>query len=235
MSRDRLGFRKSFTEGRFLSLLVFLLLFIVLHPFLEGVTFGKTLLEVLLVLTLISAVYAMSYKRRTFYIALVLGAPGLIYRLVQVFRPEAHLFALWAVVTAVPFLIFVTVISIHYVMSSEEVTADTLYGASAVYLLVGLTFGMAFTVIAAHNPGAFHFALAGEGSTWGDYVYFSFVTLTTLGFGDIIPASSLTRSLAFQEAVFGVLYTTVLVARLVGIFTSQKIIRRDQGQDREAR
>ena len=107
------------------------------------------------------------------------------------------------------------------VFSTNEVNADTLCGSVSVYLLLGAFFGMIYSIILVVDPGAFN-GIDSEltlDPTLGPnraMLYYSVVTLTTLGYGDITPVSQYTRSLASLEVIVGQLYLTVMVARLVG-------------------
>jgi len=127
------------------------------------------------------------------------------------------------------FLALLTVIVLLAVLRGQRVTADTIVGALCVYLLFGLTWGNAYALIDLVTPNAFLVApdLA-QAADWGSPTspimpllqYFSFVTLSTLGYGDITPLAPFARSLAVFEAMAGQLYVAVLIARLVGIHTA---------------
>jgi voltage-gated potassium channel Kch len=102
---------------------------------------------------------------------------------------------------------------------------------ASVYLLFALIWAMAYGITETLDPEAFSVPLAGEGPGWmsgetgkndGHLTYFSFVTLTTLGYGDITPASDLARLLAMMEAMLGQLFLVIIVARLVGIHATQQ-------------
>lgn len=107
------------------------------------------------------------------------------------------------------------------VFSTTEVNSDTLCGSVSVYLLLGIFFGMIYSIILVIDPGAFN-GIDSEltlDPTLGPnraMLYYSVVTLTTLGYGDITPVSQYTRSLATMEVILGQIYLTVMVARLVG-------------------
>lgn len=105
------------------------------------------------------------------------------------------------------------------VLRSERITVDTLYGAVGVYFLIGLAFAAVYEIIELWVPQSFSGALT-ENSALEHLVYFSFVTLATLGYGDIAPVSSPARTLAILEAIAGIVYTTVLLARLVALHAS---------------
>ena len=105
---------------------------------------------------------------------------------------------------------------------------SALFGSAAGYLLMGLTWATAYSWIERSNPGSFVINPANDlgatGMQWFDSIHFSFVTLTTLGYGEITPVSSLARSLSFLEAAAGVLYVAFFVARLVsGYMTKEEL------------
>ena len=103
-------------------------------------------------------------------------------------------------------------------------TRDKLYGAAAAYLLLGLAFASLYVLIYEIQPD--WFVVGGPVETASDsfssFVYFSFATLTTLGYGDILPLTDIPRSIAALEAVCGVLYVAVLVSRLVSLYQSDR-------------
>ena len=98
---------------------------------------------------------------------------------------------------------------------SVKPQAEKLLAAINFYLLTGITFSYLYLLVNLFTPGAFDLANQSI-SSWPDYLYFSFVTLTTLGYGDILPLSSLAQSLVSLEAIVGVLSPTVMIARFVG-------------------
>jgi hypothetical protein len=92
-------------------------------------------------------------------------------------------------------------------------------GAIAVYLLLGMMWAFAYEVVLFHNPGAFQMPNTGQQQVppMADLLYFSFVTLTTVGYGDITPLDPISRSLANLEALVGQLYPAILIGRLVSM------------------
>jgi len=98
-----------------------------------------------------------------------------------------------------------------------------LVGAVCVFLLIGVIWAIAYTLLELLAPGSFAGQAAGPPAGWDSgWLYFSFVTLTTLGYGDILPVSGLARTLAYMEAVVGQFYVAVLVASLVSAYVSAK-------------
>ena len=108
------------------------------------------------------------------------------------------------------------------VMRSEQVTWDKIAGAICAYLLVGVDWGLLYAWIGWMDPGSFGGIEALNAARIGEpMIYFSFATLTTLGYGDITPVGHAARTLAWLEAVVGQIYLVVMVARLVGLHVSR--------------
>jgi Ion channel len=105
------------------------------------------------------------------------------------------------------------------VFRDGPITGHRIQGAIAVYLLLGLTWTSAYNLVYQSMPGAFRFADAADAASKHvhDLLYYSFVTLTTMGYGDIVPAHPVARSLATAEALVGQLYPAILIGRLVSM------------------
>ncbi|MEA1928084.1 MAG: potassium channel family protein [Candidatus Auribacterota bacterium] len=105
--------------------------------------------------------------------------------------------------------------------SGERVTIDKIFGAITVYFLLGILWTILFTMVELLQPGSLIRAGGEYLSNYSQVQYFSYTTLCTLGYGDIIPATKLTMVLSNLEAIVGALYLAILVARLVGLYTGQ--------------
>ncbi len=106
----------------------------------------------------------------------------------------------------------------------ERSQLDKIYGAASVYLLMGVAWASAYALVYAAHPASFYIDPARIPAgvlSFNDLLHFSFVTLTTLGYGDITPVSAPAKSLSSVEAVCGVLYIAILVARLVASYRSE--------------
>ena len=116
------------------------------------------------------------------------------------------------------FFAFITISIFIEIMGTREFMADTLSGAVSVYLLIGISFGQLYDLVETLHPGSFTAGFLDDGSSpgWTLLIFYSFMTLTTVGYGDITPATDATRSLAILESTIGVLYVAILVARLIG-------------------
>ncbi|MGA7462395.1 MAG: potassium channel family protein, partial [Candidatus Korobacteraceae bacterium] len=108
------------------------------------------------------------------------------------------------------------VVLLTQIFRPGRVTHVRIQGAVAVYLLFGIAWAHAYRITAILHPGSFAFQ-AGELATVADWIYYSFVTLTTVGYGDIVPTAQISRTLAVAEALIGQLYLAVMIARLVAM------------------
>lgn len=130
-------------------------------------------------------------------------------------------------ITSFLFLVAIVVLMVRHIARSKNVTATIILSSINGYLLLGVLGGvlLAISDVAHHyifSPGSQTILFPGEGiPQFNDFIYFSFVTLTTLGYGDVTPISHLSRSTALLIAVTGQLYMTVLIAMLVGKFLAQ--------------
>jgi hypothetical protein len=116
------------------------------------------------------------------------------------------------------FYSWATWLAAKQVLFSGQVDGNKIVGAICIYLLIGLNWGLMYLFLAQAIPGAFNGL---EQAVWydnfGDAAYYSFVTLTTLGYGDISPVTPVARFLVYMEAIVGVFYMAILVASLVGV------------------
>lgn len=119
---------------------------------------------------------------------------------------------------AIIFVMLVTTpfVILRRILDHPTVNMETVIGAIDVYLLIGITFYAVYSSIAAHSDHAFFNQLANPSQN--QLLYFSFVTLTTLGYGDLSPATDLGRALVVFEAVIGQIFLVTLVARLVALY-----------------
>ena len=190
---------------------------ILLYPFVAGVTYSAELFRLAAVSVFLTALYAVKGRGRITTIALILGAPAICLRLINIIE-HRELIRLPDELSGLAFLIFVTAVLVTSILSNPTVTGDTLAGAVASYLLIGITFGLAYLMINGLVPGSFRDSIEpGKQFTPSDFTFLSFVTLTTVGYGDIVPWSSHARSVAIVESVLGIMYPVLLVGRLVGL------------------
>jgi hypothetical protein len=212
--------KNHFARFSAVELLITLLALITLAPFVEAFHYGQFVVTGLLVLILIAAVLCAGASRRRLVIASILAVLVVIVRIVSFFRND-HASWVATYVAALAFCGFVIIELLRYVMRAPRVTSDVLCAAIATYILMGLAWSAAYLLESHAELGAFAFSSVhrpDQGLQSFEAFYFSLVTLTTVGFGDITPVSPVARMLAATEAMVGVLYVAILVAHLVSLY-----------------
>lgn len=208
--------------ARFAWLLAALLAALALPPLLDGVRHGLPTVRLGLAVVLVASIALLGRRRLRFWVGLALVAPTLALDWASLLF-DSWWVSLLASGGTVAFLGLVITTIVEAVLRAERVTSDTILGGICVYLLLGLLWVSAFTLAENLQPGSLlvYGAALGdplpEAFRFTEILYFSFVTLTTLGYGDIAPATSAARALATGEAIVGQLYVTIFVARLVGL------------------
>jgi ion channel len=205
------------------ELLIALALLFFFFPFVEEVKDGDVIVSILLSLVLLSAVLAVADRKGVFVIALALAIPAIAGRWINHFRPD--LVPPQVFLTAGLVLIaFVVANLLRFVLRAPSVNMEVLCASISAYLMLGLLWTVAYWLVDQLTPGAFAFNTnEGKQSIRGfNAFYFSFVTLSTVGYGDITPVSKVARMLAAMEAMTGLLYVAVLIARLVALYSSPK-------------
>lgn len=198
-------------------------LLIVVFPFIELIPHGILLLSFLLTLVLLSALLAIGSQRSTLIWGIMLAAPALVGKWVNYWRPDLMPPEIFLGILVL-FCGFVVLHLLRFILKASRVSLDILCGAIANYLMLGLLWSFAYQLVAQAFPDSFYFTLGSSPRhvpTGFEAFYFSFATLMTVGYGDIIPASNVSRMLAVTESVAGVFYVTILVARLVAIYSSE--------------
>jgi len=191
-------------------------------PFVEEIKGGDIIVSILLSVVLISAVLAVANRRRTFVVAVLLAIPAVVGRWINHFRPDLLPPAIFLVAGLV-LVAFVVANLLRFVLRAPSVNAEVLCASISAYLMLGLMWTMAYWLVDQLTPGgAFSFNTnAGPRSINGfNAFYFSFITLSTVGYGDITPVSRIARWLAAMEAMTGLLYVAVLIARLVSLYSA---------------
>lgn len=218
MKSDRNSILRDFVQPylrhRYAILFYTLLLTMVAAPVLSALKLSGTLFESLVAASLLAAIIpAGSVRSRpillVFLIVAWLARPltdWLGHRVLS-----AMTMGIWTLIG-----LLTTVAALRFAMDATKVDAEHLYAALSAYLLAGTCFGLLYWVLEQMQSGTF--AASGEFSQTSA-MYFSFVTLATLGYGDIAPRADVARGLAIIEGVGGQLFLAVLVARLVSLYS----------------
>jgi hypothetical protein len=204
-----------------LSALLFLMLAIPLaHDI--GVLSVPVVRAIVFSVLLLVGVWSLKGSHQYFFIGMAFVVVGIVLNILAI-NLEPMAFGLGSMLCMIGFLIVAIAFTLKQVVFGTEMDANRLVGAICVFLLLGIIWSFAYSLLELLAPNSFSGFSPGHGpgsdSSW---LYFSFVTLTTLGYGDITPESAMARSLAYMQAVAGQFYVAVLVAGLVSAYISDK-------------
>lgn len=201
---------------RFTALLASIGALLLLGPFLVELPFARDLVNGLFSITLIFAVYSLRRPPWAFKVGLALIVPALALTwLPSVFTARLDFGAYLFIMLALGFTAFMMVL---HALEATRITSAEISAALSAYLLFGVGWGIAYFLVESLRPGSVAIASTLDGTLLSNCIYFSFVTLTTLGYGDISPISQQARSLALVEAIAGQLYIAVLIGKLIGLY-----------------
>ena len=198
-------------------LLASLILLIIVYPLFQEKQLLNSLLSAFFVsLVPLAGIYATARKRKPLKWLLVLAVPLLILVWLNAGVHSEVLIKINSLLVAF-YYGYITFIVIRFILNSKQVTANVMLGVVSVYLLLAIMWSIFYAFLNVFLPGAFFNA-----DSWPDFIYFSFITLTTLGYGDIAPVAGPARSLAILEVLTGVVFTTIILAHLLSAYGAER-------------
>jgi hypothetical protein len=203
--------------------LVALALLLFTAPFVEQMPHGLMVEPVLLTVVLVLGVLAVGRSRRVLVAAVILVAPAVVGKWLNNLRPDL-VPAQFFLISALVFVVFVVARLIGFVLRAPRVNSEVLCAGLSTYLLLGLLWSFAYLLVAQLDPQAFALTVSAaphESLEGARAIYFSLITLSTVGYGDIVPISNEARMLAALEAMIGTLFVAVFIARLVALYSNQ--------------
>jgi hypothetical protein len=213
------------SRSRYLFLLIWLIAYLLGDPIAYELGGTTRVVDIIFAGVLLSTLRMLSRNPIEFAIATSIGGLAIVASIVAAISPTVAVLATKAVLASA-FCGFLSAVILREVLQDEAVDADTIRGAICAYLFVGVCWAGAYAFVEQLSPGSLALPAAANGAAQGEtrpetLLYFSFVTLATLGYGDILPTTPVTRALAWMEAVFGQFYIAALVARLVGLMQTR--------------
>lgn len=219
--RPTLSWLRRHPAAQFLGALV---LALVSSPFTEELKNGDLIEAFRLTVVLVAGLMAVGGRRRLLVLGIVLVTPALVGKWVNHWQPT--LVPAWMfLVPAVLFMLLLFGQILRFILRAPRVNSEVLCAAVAGYLLLGFLWALAYMLTARLSADAFTFSTgSGTDNLMKGFtaVYFSFITLCTVGYGDIVPVSGAARMLAMMESVIGTFYMAVLIARLVSLHATRK-------------
>jgi len=215
-------------RSRYLLLLIALLALLVAYPFWGRDVVGLATFDIMLWGVLLGGLWALHRNRGLLRVALGMALAAFLANVGTYLLPTREA-VLVSCLLDLALLVFVTAIILSHVVEEGRVNADRIFGAVCGYLLIGLTWALIYGALELVQPGSFDLGEAGAPADapaadpaphfadMDPFLYYSLVTLSTLGYGDIVALTRAARSLSALEAVAGQLYIAVVVARLIGL------------------
>ncbi|MEE8295653.1 MAG: ion channel, partial [Sphingomonadales bacterium] len=223
-----LAFFSKKADKTYQALLISLVLLILLPGFVEGMFWANRLLDLGLFGVFIFGALTVKTEKRLFlplifFAGLAIITRGVLWFIEEVWVASAYLFSTGT------FLLFILFVFSRDVFLTKKIDANIIYGSVCIYFFFGTLMAIVYMTIVVLNPGAFAFpfepsenASSIEISQLRNLFYYSFVTQTTLGFGDITPVAPIAKNLSILQAITGQLYIAILIARLMGLYLVQK-------------
>ncbi|MEA3232466.1 MAG: ion channel [Thermodesulfobacteriota bacterium] len=208
---------------RFLVLLVSLLLLLVSSPFLKDLRWFGLIRSILMTWIFLEIFNTTTRgKKRLVFNSLLVGFAIAALWVDNFFGTSARILALTSAIIVI-YLFFSIVVLAKFIFGAESVGREVIYAAIIIYLLISIVWGYFYITLEFFVPGSFTLPFEMDQSdklVW--LMYFSYVTITTLGYGDITPLNAKASMLASTEALIGQIYLVVIVAWLVGMHVSQR-------------
>ena len=202
--------------------LITLILFIAISPFIGDMAGGRVIESVLMTAVFMAGVLAVGRRRRTLIIACILLIPTLFSKWINHIVPglmnDKVFFS-----TGLVFAVFLVIQLLMYILRAPRVNSEVVCAGISIYFMLGLCWMFAYLIVDRIDPKAFAYTVGPAPQMMDRFTcyYFSYSTLSTLGYGDIVPISRVARMLAAMEAMTGTLFIAVLISRLVSLYSSQ--------------
>ncbi len=204
--------------GRYGFLLVSMCLMIGLRPFLNDLVEADLLTDIFFIGMLMSGIYAVSKTPAAFRLSCLLVLVVIVLKIVRHVLGIHYLHVLELVLIML-FIIQMLLMILEHLLIEQEVTADIIMGSACGFVLFGFFWAYGYYLLEVLQPNSFKGIEQPINDLW-EFIYFSFITLTSLGYGDILAVSQQARGLAILEAIVGQLYLAIMVSRLVSLHTS---------------
>lgn len=212
----RNALRRLFLQRCF-YLFAMLLVLVVAVPLIDAEPRGILIANLTDTLIIVSVVAAVGRTMLSFLAALCLAVPTVVLRWLSLESEVPGHFDLSLKLHVVMYVLAIALL-LRYTFDRAVMTADRLWGAAAAYLMIGILWSFLYAIV--ERTDAASFSVRGEAKPLAvtDLIYFSFSTLTTTGFGDVVPLTRMGRSAAVLESIAGQLFIAILIAKLVGVY-----------------
>lgn len=220
-------------EFRFFLLLICLFGALIIPPYFDGHEIFTLISKAVFSVVLFAAVYAVIELKRLWVIGVILLVPTFASIWVEQISNHNRLAFYIDNLTTIGFFGFIGYHFLRYILSCNKVTTNVIYASMCLYLMLAFIWAAIYANIHMFYGGAFNFsnefligATASESKSMSTFTYFSFVTLSTLGYGDITPINRVAGAWVAVEAMIGQFYIAIIMARLVSLHAANKVVEK---------
>ena len=219
---------KRSIQNKYSQLLAIIIVLFIVAPAFSGTT-GRIVISAVFTFTIIAIIRTFNLHKREFFMLLTLAGVSFGLDIHNTLQAGSYQNKPLEVVVQIIYslFIFTALVTINRkIFLEKKVSGDTIKGGIAVFFLIGIVWSLLYGIVYILDPNAFSQSIEAI-DLFNSMFYFSFTTLTTLGYGDISPVSDLARTLANLEAVVGVMYPAIYISRMVGLYTAQEMSEHD--------
>lgn len=231
-------FFETVSGGYYTYLLALLLVLFAMRPYNQGLTY-LVIWEFFITLAFFSAIFNCNHHRKVRICAFILAFPTLFFSWLELFYPSGTIFVI-TISLAIVFMTLCTVSTLYDVIRRAKVTLETLRGVVCAYFMIAFIFAYVYYLLEYLIPGSFHLIIRDTNFVTysrdlSQLMYFSFITLLTIGFGDITATLDFSQTFVVLEGIIGQFYIAILVARIVSVYSilADKQLLRDFEKDLE--
>lgn len=211
--------KKDTIKGRAIYVLILIVLLNVIYPITSnGDVTALIIYQILYAGLFVAGIFIASDSRAHLIWSASIAVVWLVVAILYALDPASFWKTQMTYFILLIFHITIIWVLMRFIFTSESVNADVIYAAAAVYFLLSFLFVPIYGMLEVAAPGSFVDNTLGTAVSWQQLVYFSLITLSTAGYGDVLPASQWARMLAGLEVTIGVLYVAILMARLVSLY-----------------
>ena len=209
-------------ENRFLILLILLVSFFTVTPFISNPLTAGLFSNINYTLMLLSGLYAFSQARNFLRFTTILFLIAIAIDWIEFFRPMSQLTDTLRPLMTALIIALLLIMTLRSILMAGSISKNVIFGSLCGYILIGYFGAFLMMAIAVLYPGSYN--ISGDMENV-DAIYYSFVTMTTLGYGDFLPLTAQSKSLAVLLSILGPMYVAILIAMLVGKYSSKPEIR----------
>jgi voltage-gated potassium channel len=207
-----------FRTNHFLIVLIFLISLFTITPFIENPVLSRLFATINYTLLLLSGLYAFSDVRNFLKFTTIFFLIAIVVEWIEFFHPEGQMVNTIGPLITASVLSLLLILTLRSIFIAREITKNVIFGALCGYILVGYIGTFLNMAVSITYPGSYN--IAGELNTM-EALYYSFVTMTTLGYGEILPVTDQARAITILLSILGPMYVAILIAMLVGKYASQ--------------